>query len=395
MEGKRILQEAKEILDWLIDIRRDFHENPELSLEEFRTQEKIINYLKGMGIKDITKMANTGVVATIKGKKLGKGKVVALRADMDALPIKDNKSVPYKSKIEGKMHACGHDAHMTILLGAARILKSKEDNFSGVVKLIFQPAEETVGGADIMIESGVLDNPRVDSIFGLHVSSEIPTGHIGIRYGQMNAASDEIKITIEGVSTHGAYPHDGVDAIVVSAQVISVLQTIVSRNVDPRKSAVLTLGTIRGGTQENIVANKVEMTGTIRTLDMDTRKMVIDRLKKTVENVAEGFGAIGIVEIIEGYPHLINDNNMVEMVENNAIELLGHNNIHKIDIPSLGVEDFGYFLQKIPGAFYRLGCRNEVKGIIHQTHNDLFDIDEDCLAVGVALQVKNALKVLD
>ena len=361
-------------------------------MDEFRTQEKITEYLEEMGIETITGIAKTGVVGIIGGKN--SGKTVALRADMDALPIKDNKKTSYKSLVEGKMHACGHDAHMTILLGAAKILKLREDEIRGTVKLFFQPAEETIGGAKAMIASGVMENPKVDAVIGLHVSPEIPMGQIGIKYGQMNASSDTIKIVISGISTHGAYPHEGIDAIAVAGQVIMALQTIVSRNIDPRDSAVVTLGTIQGGTQENIVANKVEMTGTIRTLDFDTRSKVINRLTNIVQKVTEGLGARGKVIIEEGYPHLVNYNEIVKIIEENGKELLGQENIKIIKSPSLGVEDFGYFLQETAGAFYRLGCRNEEKGIIHQTHNDLFDIDEDCLPIGVALQVKNVLRIL-
>lgn len=392
MDKQKILNQAKIMKNWLTEIRRDFHKHPELSMEEFRTQKKIIKYLEEMGINNIYKVAQTGVVAIIKGEK--PGKTVALRADMDALPIQDNKETLYKSLTKGIMHACGHDAHMTILLGAAKMLKSMEKEFKGTVKLFFQPAEETIGGAKIMIESGVLENPKVDTVIGLHVSPEIPVGQVGVKYDQMNASSDSIKIIIHGISTHGAYPHEGIDAIVVAGQVITALQSIVSRNIDPRDSAVVTLGTISGGTRGNIIANKVEMTGTIRTLDNHIRSSVIKNLTNIVKNVSEGLGARGQLIVEEGYPHLVNSNKAVKMVEENARKLLGKENVNIIRHPSLGVEDFSYFLREIDGAFYRLGCRNEKTNVIHPTHNDLFDIDEDCLPIGVALQVSNALQVL-
>ncbi|SNS41837.1 amidohydrolase [Anaerovirgula multivorans] len=393
METKSsVLQQAKAMKDWLVEVRRDFHRNPELGMEEIRTQKKILQYLDEMGIETIAGMANTAVVGIIKGKKTGK--TVALRADMDALPMQDCKKVPYKSEVEGKMHACGHDAHVTILLGAAKLLKTMEHSIHGTIKLFFQPAEETVGGAKPMIEAGVLEEPKVDAVLGLHVTPEMVTGQIGIKYGQMNASSDTIKINIYGASTHGAYPHGGIDAIAVTAQVITALQTIVSRNIDPRDAAVVTIGKIQGGTLGNIIANKVEMVGTVRTLNPSIRNKVLNRLTEIVERVAEGLGGKGEVIREEGYTALINHDIIVDAVVQNGRELLGKKNVIMIKSPSLGVEDFGYFLERVPGAFYRLGCRNEEKGIIHHGHSNLFDVDEDCLPLGVALQVKNVLTLL-
>lgn len=393
MEFNSIIKDAGLIRNWLIEIRRDFHKNPELGMQEFRTKEKIIGYLKNMDIEIITDIAETAVVGIIRGSK--KGKTVALRADMDALPIKDMKNKEYKSLTEGIIHGCGHDAHMTILLGAAKILKKMESNLNGTVKLFFQPAEETVGGAKPMIDAGVMENPKVDGIFGLHVTPEIDTGMIGLKYGQMNASSDTIKIIIKGKSTHGAYPQDGIDSIVVAAQVINALQSIVSRNVDPRKSAVISIGKISGGTQGNIIADKVEMVGTIRTLDPQTREDVIKRAEETVKLVSMGLGATGEFYREEGYPALINNDIMVDLVKSSAEKLLGDKNILILDNPSLGVEDFAYFSQNTKGAFYRLGCRNEKKGIINPAHNGLFDIDEDCLEIGTAIQVMNVLTFLE
>lgn len=388
-----ILSLSQEIKDWLIEVRRDFHMHPELGMEEHRTSEIIAKYLDEMGIEYKTGVANTGVVGIIRGKM--EGKTVAIRADMDALPIEEKNDVTYKSKIKGKMHACGHDAHMAVALGTAKLLNDMKDNLKGNVKLFFQPAEETVGGAKPMIEEGVMENPKVDVVFGLHVSPEIPVGNIGIRYGKMNASSDCIRIIIHGESTHGAYPHSGIDAIVIAGHVITSLQTIVSRNVDPRNSAVVTLGAIKGGTRGNIIADKVEMMGTVRTLDPKIRQKVLTRIKETVEKVSESFGGRGEVIIEEGYASLINDNDMVDIVRTNAIDLLGKDKIKVIEDSSLGVEDFAYFLQKTPGAYFRLGCRNIEKGIIHEGHHCFFDLDEDCLNIGVAIQVQNVLSILN
>lgn len=245
-----------------------------------------------------------------------------------------------------------------------------------------------------MIEAGVMEEPEVDAVLGLHVTPEISAGQIGIRYGQMNASSDTIKINVYGASTHGAYPHGGIDAIVVAAQVITALQTVVSRNIDPRDAAVVTIGKIQGGTQGNIIANKVEMMGTIRSLNPATRSKVLERLTEIVEKVAEGLGGKGEVLREEGYTALINHDAIVDIVAQKGRELLGEDNVIMIQSPSLGVEDFGYFLEKAPGAFYRLGCRNEEKGIIHHGHSSLFDVDEDCLPIGVALQVASTLALL-
>ncbi len=387
-----ILVKAKNIKDWMVEIRRDFHENPELSREEFRTRDKIVEYLEGLGIDYKTGVADTGVLAIIWGKK--QGKTVALRADMDALPIQDKKDVDYKSKVAGKMHACGHDAHLAILLGAARILKGMEEKLKGNVKLFFQPAEETVGGAKPMIKAGVMENPKVHAVFGLHVSTKINTGGIGIKYGQMNAYSDNIKITIYGKNSHGAYPQEGVDAIVVASQVVIALQSIVSRNVDPKNSAVVTIGTINGGSQNNIIAGKVELSGTIRTLDPNTRLLVIKKVKDIAGQISAAMGARAEVIIEEGYIALINRDEIVDMVKKSGEEILGRDKVTILKDTSLGVEDFAYFAKAAPSAFYRLGCRNEERGIIHDAHYNLFDIDEDALVLGAALQAQNALTYL-
>lgn len=382
---------AAEIEEWIINIRRDFHKYPELGFEEYRTRDKIIEYLEEMNI-EYNIIATTGVVGIIRGKE--KGKTVALRADMDALPMTDKKEVSYKSKINGKMHSCGHDAHMAILLGAAKILQELKGSIKGNIKLLFQPAEETLGGAKPMIEEGVLDSPYVDGVFGLHVDNSLEKGTIGIRYGQMKAASDMIDIVIYGKNSHGAYPQNGIDAIAIANQVMSSLQTIVSRNVDPRSSAVLTIGTIKGGYARNIVADKVEMEGIVRTLNRETRKLVLYNIKNIVEKVSQSMGGKGELIRTEGYVALNNHDNMVNIVKQNGLELLGKENIYEMPYPSFGVEDFSFFTEARPSAFFHLGSGNQAKGIVEGGHTPYFDIDEDCLADGVLLQVKNALEFL-
>lgn len=386
------LVRSEEIKDWLVKVRREFHMCPELGMEELKTSEKICYYLDEMGIEYQKNIAKTGIVGIIKGKK--EGKTVALRADMDALPIEEMNDVEYKSKNKGKMHACGHDAHMTILLGTAKILNEMKDDLKGNVKLIFQPAEETVGGAKPMIKEGVMENPKVDEIFGLHVAPEIPVGKIGVKYDKMNASSDTLNINIYGESTHGAYPHGGIDAIMITGNVITALQSIVSRNLNPLESAVVSLGTINGGTQHNIIANKINMRGTVRTLSPEVRKKVIERVDNIVTNIPKTFGGKGEFIREEGYAALINHDDMVELVRKNAEELLGKENVVVIDEPSLGVEDFAYFLNETKGAYYRLGCRNEKKGIIYDGHHNRFNIDENCLPIGVAIQLRNVIKTL-
>ncbi|MGE0640446.1 MAG: M20 family metallopeptidase [Thermoanaerobaculia bacterium] len=388
-----LLAAARELLPWMIEVRRDLHRHPELGLEEHRTSARIQEHLGELGIPFVAGLAGTGVLGTIAGA--GGGRTVALRADIDALPLQDAKEVPYRSEIAGRMHACGHDVHTTVLLGAARLLRDRLGATPGTVKLIFQPAEETVGGARLLVEQGVLDDPRVEAIFGLHVDPGLPVGHFGLKYGQRNASSDDLAIAIHGRSCHGAYPAAGVDAIVVAAQVISALQTIVSRNVDARASAVITIGTIRGGTQGNIVAPLVEMVGTVRTLDRSVRELVLRRAKEVAEGVAAGFGARAEVRIDPSFDPVINDDAMVDVVRASAARLVGEERITVFDRPNMGVEDFGFYLTHVPGAFYSLGVRNDERGIVHPVHNDRFDVDEECLAWGATLQAMNALAVLE
>ena len=390
-QKEQVKRRAEEILPWLSEVRRDFHQNPEIGLEEFRTQEQIIRYLDEMGIP-YTKSAGTGVVGLIQGAN--PGATVALRGDMDALPILEQNDTSYRSKVEGKMHACGHDAHMTCLLGAARILNDYKQELAGTVKLFFQPAEETVGGALPMIQEGVLENPRVEAVFGLHVSPELEVGRIGVKYGQMNAASDDVHITVYGENGHGAYPHNGKDAIVIAAHVITALQTIVSRNVDPRQSAVLSLGIISGGTATNIIAQEVKLSGTIRTLTKEVRALVKERVREVADLTARSLGGRAEVTFEEGYTSLINDNAMVDLVKATGEELLGAENVQVNELPSLGVEDFAFFAEHVPGAFYHLGVRNEEMGCTFPVHHPRFDLDERSLAVGAAMQACNAMVFL-
>lgn len=378
---------------WLVSIRRDFHMHPELGLEEYRTSDVIKKYLKEMNIEYETYEGQTAVVGIIYGKF--PGKTVGIRADMDALPITESNEVSYKSEKEGVMHACGHDAHVTMLLGAAKILSTMKDELHGNIKLFFQPAEETVGGADRMVKSGCMENPKVDYVIGLHVMPNHPCGIIETKYGALNGASDGISITLKGKQAHGAYPDLGTDTIVIAGQVITALQTIVSRNVSPLDSAVLTLGTINGGVKGNVIAHEVKIRGTLRTIDPDTRVMIKERIKYIVESVAKSFGGEGFVEIEEGYAALINSSEVVEVIINTVKENFGEGALVIKDKPSLGVEDFSYFIDASKGAFYHLGCGNVEKKITAPLHNSCFDIDEECLPLGVLAHTLITLNLLN
>lgn len=386
------LAAARDALPWMIAIRRDLHQHPELGLEEHRTAGRVQALLDELGIPHTDGIGETGVLGVIGS---GDGPVVALRADLDALPMQDAKeNAPYRSKVPGKMHACGHDVHTAVLLGAAKLLVGLGDALPGTVKLLFQPAEETVGGAQLMIEAGVLDDPRVEAVFGLHVDADFELGSFGVRYGQRNASSDSFTLTVHGRSCHAAYPAGGVDAIVVAAQLVGAVQTIVGRNVDARDAAVISIGTIEGGTQANIMADRVTMTGTVRTLDPAVRERVLERLRTTVEGVAAGFGAHVTLDVARGYEPLINHDAMVDVARANAGCLVGEERVTVRPQANMGVEDFAFYLREVPGAFFTLGVGNRAKGIVHPVHQVRFDVDEECMAYGAAVQAMNALTIL-
>lgn len=379
---KKLVEDEKQ---WLIDVRRDFHSHPELGQQEFRTMNKICEYLDEMGISYKKEIFKTGVIAEIEGEN--RDYTIALRADIDALPIEDRKTCDYSSKNQGVCHACGHDAHTTIALGVARYFAKNKIVPPCNLRFFFQPAEETVGGAKPMIKEGALEN--VDCVLGLHVDEYLPTGEIGIKYGAMNASSDTLKINIHGKSCHGAYPSDGVDAILVASHVMIALQSIVSRNCDARDSAVVTIGTINGGTQGNIIADKVQLVGTLRTLNPEVRTMALRRIKEMVTNIPKGFGGSGEFIREEGYTALINHDKEVDIIKENATKLLGEDKIYEKKVANMGVEDFAYFIENTPGAFFTLGVKNQSKGIDSPAHNGLFDIDEDALPIGVEMQIMN------
>lgn len=386
--------EVISIKDEIIKLRRNFHMNPELGFEEYETSKFIKEYLDKEGIS-YESYAKTGVCGIIRGDlEEKKDRVIGLRSDIDALPIEENNKCEYISTVKGKMHACGHDGHAAILLGVAKILNRNRELFGGTIKLIFEPAEETIGGARYMIEEGVLTDPNVDIMCGLHLDENINCGQVEVKFGAVNAASNPFKVDVMGVGGHGAYPSSAIDPIVISSNIINALQNIVSREVNPLNSAVITVGSIHGGTGANIIPEKVTLTGIIRTLNSEDRQLVTRR----VDEIAKGIGLTlrgkVKIEIEESYPVLINDKNSVNKLRNAAIKVIGEENVLEQEYPHMGVESFAYFANEIPSVFYFLGCRNEEKGIIHPAHSSLFDIDEDALMIGVAIQCQMVLDYL-
>ncbi|NLY67106.1 MAG: amidohydrolase [Tissierellia bacterium] len=388
-----IKKKVESISDEIISIRREFHKYPELSGKEYKTMERICKYLDLWGIEYKKGIAETGVVAIVRGRE--DGKTIGLRADIDGLPIREENEIDYKSTNEGVMHACGHDAHIAILLGVAKIIKSMEEELKGNVKFFFQPAEETIGGAERMIKEGCLEEPYVDVVLGLHVSPNIDTGVVQLKYGKVNASSDTIIIVVKGKSAHGANPEIAVDPVVISANIIMALQTIVSRNISPQEATVFTVGSIHGGTKGNIIPEEVTMECILRTLDEDIRKYFKERIISIVEDISRAYGGYGQVIIEEGYPSLINNDEIVDSVVQVLEEVVGKENVKFFPHAALFAEDFAYFSQARKACYFSLGCRNEGKGILHPLHSSKFNIDEDCLKVGVEIQVRNILKLLN
>lgn len=380
----------------LIDIRRELHMNPELGGSEYMTMDIICSYLDSWGIEYKKGVAETGVVAIIRGKsrKEKNSLCIGIRADIDALPIKEEADVKFKSLNEGRMHACGHDAHTTVALGTAKVIKSMEDVLKGDVKFFFQPAEETTGGAERMIKAGCLKNPEVEYVLGLHVDPELEAGKIGLKYGKMMAASDELSIIVRGKSTHGAHPDDGIDPIVIVSNVVVALQSVVSRNISPLNSAVLTMGSIHGGTGGNIIPDEVKITGILRTLDSETRSFMKKRIAEIVESVPKALGGEGTLHIRESYGALINSDEVVSKVRETAEMVLGKDNVRILEFPNMGTEDFSYFSQNAKACFFNLGCGNKEKGAVYQLHSSRFMLDESCLETGVRIQVENILTLL-
>ena len=392
MEYHKIKDESKSISDWIINIRRELHEHPELMYEEFKTSELIRRELDKLDIPYKHPIAETGVLASIGN---GNGPCVALRADMDALPIHEETDVPFRSKIDGKMHACGHDCHVSMLLGAAKLLKEKENKINGTVKLLFQPAEEGGAGGKLMREEGALKDPAVERIFGLHVWPQMPSGQIGSREGTFLAATSSLSLTVKGVGGHAAVPQLTKDPVLTSARIITNLQSIISRELDPLDSGVVSITVINGGNASNVIPSDVNVKGTLRSLTMDGLKQLQKRVKEIAEGIAQTHGCEAIVEYVgNDYPPTVNDSDMWKFAKKVGIELLGNENVSDLDAV-MGGEDFAYYTEKVKGCFVVLGMNNPDIDATYSVHHPMFKADEDALHIGTALHTIFALKSLE
>ena len=392
MDYHKIKDESMSISDWIISIRRELHEHPELMYEEFKTSELIRRELDKLEISYKHPIAETGVLASIGN---GNGPCVALRADMDALPIHEETDVSFKSKIDGKMHACGHDCHVSMLLGAARLLKEKEDQINGTVKLLFQPAEEGGAGGKLMREEGALKNPAVERIFGLHVWPQLPSGQIGSREGTFLAATSSLNLTVKGVGGHAAVPQLTKDPVLTSARIITNLQSIVSRELDPLDSGVVSITVINGGNASNVIPSDVIVKGTLRSLTMDGLRELQKRVKEIAEGIAQTHGCEAIVEYVgNDYPPTVNDSDMWKFAKGIGIDLLGDENVSDLDAV-MGGEDFAYYTEKVKGCFVVLGMNNPDIDATYSVHHPMFKADEDALHIGTALHTIFALKSLE
>lgn len=367
----------------ILETRRHLHQNPELSFQEFETAGFIETQLKTIGIRDFRRIADTGITFTIQGNN--PGKTVALRADIDALPIHETNETSYRSQNAGVMHACGHDVHTSCLLGAIRILDQLKEEFNGTVKVIFQPGEEKIpGGASLLIKEGVLKSPKPDKILGQHVMPLIPVGKVGFRPGMYMASADEIYLTVQGKGGHAAMPENLVDPIAISSQVISSLQQVVSRKSNPRIPSVLSFGKIIGEGATNVIPDEVYIEGTFRTFDEEWRNRAHDIIRNIAAETAKAFGGECKVDIKKGYPFLINEEKYTQQNIESARKYLGEENVIDLDI-WMAAEDFAYYSHEVDACFYRLGTRNESKGIVSGVHTSTFDIDEDALKIGMGL----------
>jgi amidohydrolase len=386
MDSSFIKTRVKAIEPELVEIRRDLHRHPELSNREFRTAERVAGFLRRLGLQVQTGIAKTGVVALLEGAR--PGPTVGIRADMDALPIQEVNEVPYKSLNDGVKHACGHDVHTTVALGVAETLSGFRERLRGNVKFIFQPAEEGAppgerGGASLMLEEGILSNPPLEAIFGLHVMPTLEAGKIGYHTGAVWASNDTLEITIRGRKTHGAYPHTGVDPVPVAAHVLLALQTMVSRSVDVREPLLISVGILEGGNQFNVIADQVRMVGIIRCLDPQVRAAARQRIEEVLRGITESFRASYSVRISPGAAVTMNHPGLVQKALPLLEEILGKENV-VLQKPQMGAEDFACFAERVPGLYLWLGIRNESQGITEMLHTPGFDVDEACIAVGVA-----------
>ncbi len=383
----RVRLSIRSLQPQLVDWRRRLHQKPELGFQEKLTADFVSQKLQEWGIEHQTGIAQTGIVATIRGNNSTQ-KVLAIRADMDALPIQELNEVPYCSQHDGVMHACGHDGHTAIALGTAYYLQQNRDTFGGTVKIIFQPAEEGPGGAKPMIEAGVLKNPDVDAIIGLHLWNNLPLGTIGVRAGALMAAVELFRCTVFGKGGHGAMPHQTIDSIVVAAQIINALQTIVARNVNPIDSAVVTVGELHAGTAENVIADTAWMRGTVRYFNPELKSLFHQRVEQIIAGICQSHGARYDLDYWSLYPPVINDGSIAELVRSVAQEVVETPVGVVPECQTMGGEDMSYFLQEVPGCYFFLGSANPEKGLAYPHHHPRFDFDETVLAMGVEMFVR-------
>jgi amidohydrolase len=386
------LAEAEALSAELTAIRRDLHMHPELGFQEFRTAQIVADKLNALGYEVLTGVGKTGVVGLLSGEQPGE-RTVLLRFDMDALPIHEANDVPYRSQTPGVMHACGHDAHVAVGIGVATLLARHRAAFPGTIKLMFQPAEEGLGRAFAMINDGLLQNPPVDVALGLHVSSQHPTGQAVVRSGALLAASDGFEVTVHGRGGHGARPNETIDAVLVAAQIIVALQTIVARNLDPEAVGVVTVGSVQAGQAGNVIAETATLRGTIRSFDPEVRTMLHRRITEVITGVATTFGATADVQIRIGVDATVCAPAPTEVVYQAATEVLGAENIDTT-YRTTGGEDFSAVLAAVPGNFFFLGARDDARGLNYPHHNPRFDIDEACLPQGVAILCDAAVRCL-
>ncbi len=370
--------------DWLVDLRRELHQIPEPGYREEKTVAKICGVLDNLAVPYQKEVGKTGVVARVSSAK--PGPVVAFRADMDALPIKEANDISYKSQHPGMMHACGHDGHVTIALGIIRLLHEKnwKQNGAGEILFFFQPAEEGGAGAKAMLETGLFDGEPVQAVFAGHMNPELPVGQIEVIYGTAHAATNTLEIRITGKGGHGAAPHLCIDPIVAGAYLVTQLQVFASRNLPPLESAVLTIGEFHAGTKENIIPEDAHLTGTLRTLSPDVRDLAIRRIEEMVRGLDQSFGVKTVFENTEGYPPQVNDDRLVDFIKSCIQDILGPEGIH-LARPRMGAEDFSYFCQKWPGAMFGIGCHDPAEGYRFPLHSSRFNMDEKALDVGVRL----------
>jgi amidohydrolase len=385
--------EAQTMQEQLVAWRRDLHKHPELGFEEVRTARLVAEHLMRLGYRVYTGIAKTGVIGLLQGPR--PGPTVMLRFDMDALPIQEENEVVYASQTPGVMHACGHDGHVTIGLGTATLLQRHRETLAGTVKLVFQPAEEGMNGAEVMVQEGTLDDygPRPDAVFGLHLWTQSPLGQAGVTIGPMMAAAERWALTVRGRGGHGALPHLAADPIVASAQIVTALQSIVSRNVDPQKTAVVTVGTLNGGTAFNIIPQQVELSGTIRTFEAEVRETVLKRFEALCQSVAAGMGVEADLQIDMLTPAVVNDAAAAGLMQQVAGEVLGEQNVFD-GFRTMGSEDMAYFMQEVPGSYMFLGAANAERGLDFPHHNPRFDFDEGALSLGVAILAETATRFL-